>query len=122
VGYVTVPRLRHSHGQANRLFVYDCCPKVLLLLTAVVFVTGVLREVVQPEKTRAILANSILADRRLSVNSTSGIVFTPFCSCSSYRFIGFVSAGIPLGVCFSFLIAGPMVGPVGLELLYGLVG
>jgi hypothetical protein len=41
-------------------------------------------------------------------------VLTPFCSCSSVPlFIGFVSAGIPLGVTFSFLIAGPMVGPVG---------
>jgi uncharacterized membrane protein YraQ (UPF0718 family) len=50
-------------------------------------------------------------------------VLTPFCSCSSVPlFIGFVSAGIPLGVTFSFLIAGPMVGPVGLGLLYGLVG
>ena len=50
-------------------------------------------------------------------------VLTPFCSCSSVPlFIGFVSAGVPLGVTFSFLIAGPMVGPVGLGLLYGLVG
>ena len=50
-------------------------------------------------------------------------MLTPFCSCSSVPlFIGFVSAGIPLGVTFSFLIAGPMVGPVGLGLLYGLVG
>jgi len=50
-------------------------------------------------------------------------VMTPFCSCSSVPlFIGFVSAGIPLGVTFSFLIAGPMVGPVGLGLLLGLVG
>ena len=50
-------------------------------------------------------------------------MLTPFYSCSSVPlFIGFVSAGIPLGVTFSFLIAGPMVGPVGLGLLYGLVG
>ncbi|MFX0547496.1 permease [Roseovarius sp. S1116L3] len=48
---------------------------------------------------------------------------TPFCSCSSVPLlIGFVSAGVPLGVTFSFLIAGPMVGSVGLGPLYGLVG
>lgn len=50
-------------------------------------------------------------------------VLTPLCSCSSVPlFIGFVSAGVPLGVTFSFLIAGPMVSPVDLGLLYGLVG
>ncbi len=50
-------------------------------------------------------------------------MLTPFCSCSSVPlFIGFVSAGVPLGVTFSFLIAGPMVGPVGLGLLLALVG
>ena len=111
---------RQSHRRGHRLFVYDV-PKVLLLLTGIVFVTGVLRSWFSPEKTRAILAgkNQIWGYPLASLLG----VLTPFCSCSSVPlFIGFVSAGIPLGVTFSFLIAGPMVGPVGLGLLYGLVG
>jgi uncharacterized membrane protein YraQ (UPF0718 family) len=116
-----LPVTRDSHsGQAIAFFVYDV-PKVLLLLTLIVFVTGVLRTWFSPEKTRAILAG-----KREVLGYPLGAmlgVLTPFCSCSSVPlFIGFVSAGIPLGVTFSFLIAGPMVGPVGLGLLFGLVG
>ena len=112
---------RHSHaGEAIAFFIYDV-PKVLLLLIGIVFVTGVLRSWFSPEKTRAILAGK----RQVwgyPLAAALGVL-TPFCSCSSVPlFIGFVSAGIPLGVTFSFLIAGPMVGPVGLGLLYGLVG
>ena len=115
------PVARDSHtGEAIAFFAYDV-PKVLLLLTSIVFVTGVLRSWFSPEKTRAILAGK----REIAGYPLAALlgVFTPFCSCSSVPlFIGFVSAGIPLGVTFSFLIAGPMVGPVGLGLLYGLVG
>ncbi len=115
------PVARDSHtGSAIAFFAYDV-PKVLMLLTAIVFVTGVLRSWFSPEKTRAILAGK----RQIWGYPMAALlgVLTPFCSCSSVPlFIGFVSAGIPLGVTFSFLIAGPMVGPVGLGLLYGLVG
>lgn len=115
------PVARDSHtGEAIAFFIYDV-PKVLFLLTGIVFVTGVLRSWFSPEKTRAILAgkNQIWG---YPLAAALGVL-TPFCSCSSVPlFIGFVSAGIPLGVTFSFLIAGPMVGPVGLGLLYGLVG
>lgn len=114
-----VPRDSHT-GEAIAFFAYDV-PKVLLLLTAIVFVTGVLRSWFSPEKTRTILAGK----REILGYPLAALlgVLTPFCSCSSVPlFIGFVSAGIPLGVTFSFLIAGPMVGPVGLGLLYGLVG
>lgn len=115
------PVARDSHtGEAIAFFVYDV-PKVLLLLTGIVFVTGVLRSWFSPEKTRAILAGK----HQIWGYPLAALlgVLTPFCSCSSVPlFIGFVSAGIPLGVTFSFLIAGPMVGPVGLGLLYGLVG
>lgn len=115
------PVARHSHtGEAVAFFLYDV-PKVLLLLTLIVFVTGVLRSWFSPEKTRAILSGK---RQILGYPLAAGLgVLTPFCSCSSVPlFIGFVSAGIPLGVTFSFLIAGPMVGPVGLGLLFGLVG
>jgi len=115
------PVARDSHtGEAIAFFVYDL-PKVLLLLTGIVFVTGVLRSWFSPEKTRAVLAGK----REILGYPLAALlgVLTPFCSCSSVPlFIGFVSAGVPLGVTFSFLIAGPMVGPVGLGLLYGLVG
>lgn len=116
-----LPVERNSHaGQAIAFFVYDV-PKVLLLLTLVVFVTGVLRSWFSPEKTRVILAGR---HHVLGYPLAAALgVLTPFCSCSSVPlFIGFVTAGIPLGVTFSFLIAGPMVGPVGLGLLFGLVG
>ncbi|PKP72236.1 MAG: hypothetical protein CVT83_00930 [Alphaproteobacteria bacterium HGW-Alphaproteobacteria-5] len=115
------PVARDSHtGEAIAFFVYDV-PKVLLLLALIVFVTGVLRSWFSPEKTRAILAGN----REIFGYPMAALlgVLTPFCSCSSVPlFIGFVSAGVPLGVTFAFLIAGPMVGPVGLGLLFGLVG
>lgn len=115
------PVARNSHtGEAIAFFIYDV-PKVLLLLALIVFVTGVLRSWFSPEKTRVILAGN----REIFGYPMAALlgVLTPFCSCSSVPlFIGFVSAGIPLGVTFAFLIAGPMVGPVGLGLLFGLVG
>ena len=116
-----LPVARHGHtGEALAFFFYDV-PKVLLLLTLIVFATGVLRSYFSAEKTRAILAgNREIAGYPLA--AALGVL-TPFCSCSSVPlFIGFVSAGVPLGVTFSFLIAGPMVGPVGLGLLFALVG
>lgn len=107
-------------GEAVAFFIYDT-PKVLLLLTLVVFAMGVVRSFFSPERTR-----KLLVGRREGVANVLaaalGIV-TPFCSCSAVPiFIGFVSAGIPLGVTFSFLISAPMVNEVALGLLFGLVG
>ncbi|QIK39078.1 permease [Caldichromatium japonicum] len=112
---------RATHlGEAVHFFLYDT-PKVLLLLTGIVFLMGVIQTFFAPERTRALLAG-----RRLGVGNAMaaslGIV-TPFCSCSAVPlFIGFVSAGVPLGVTFSFLIAAPMVNEVALALLLGLFG
>lgn len=96
-------------------------PKVMLLLTVVVFVVGVIRSFFSPERTRRILAGrSQFVGNVLAANL--GIV-TPFCSCSAVPlFIGFVTAGIPLGVTFSFLISAPMINEVALVLLFGLFG
>ena len=107
-------------GAAVEFFIYDT-PKVLLLLVLVVFGVGVVRSYFSPERTRALLAGrSLLAGNVLA--ALLGIV-TPFCSCSAVPlFIGFVTAGVPLGVTFSFLIAAPMVNEIALGLLYGLVG
>lgn len=106
--------------EAVRFFVYDA-PKVLMLLALVVFAMGVVRSFFSPERTRALLAG-----RRAGVGNAAAAalgVVTPFCSCSAVPlFIGFVSAGVPLGVTFSFLIAAPMVNEVALGLLFALVG
>lgn len=110
-----------SHAaDAAAFFVYDT-PKVLMLLMLVVFAMGIVRSFFSAERTRALLAG-----RREGVGNVAaaglGIV-TPFCSCSAVPlFIGFVSAGVPLGVTFSFLIAAPMVNEIALGLLFALVG
>ena len=106
--------------EAASFFLYET-PKVLLLLTLVVFFVGILRSYFSPEKTRTILENKPLLLGNI-LASTLGIV-TPFCSCSAVPlFIGFVEAGIPLGVTFSFLIAAPMINEIALVLLFGLFG
>ena len=110
-----------SHlGAAVEFFLYDT-PKVMMLLVLVVFGVGIIRSYFSAERTRALLAGrSLLAGNVLA--ALLGIV-TPFCSCSAVPlFIGFVTAGVPLGVTFSFLIAAPMVNEIALGLLYGLVG
>ncbi|MBI5474440.1 MAG: permease [Ignavibacteriae bacterium] len=101
-------------------FVYEA-PKVLLLLVLVVFLVGIVRSYFSPERTRTILENKPLLLGNVFA-SLLGIV-TPFCSCSAVPlFIGFVEAGIPLGVTFSFLIAAPMINEIAVVLLFGLFG
>lgn len=101
-------------------FIYDT-PKVLMLLALVVFAMGVARSFFSPERTRAILAGK---REGLGNVAAAGLgIFTPFCSCSAVPlFVGFVSAGVPLGVTFSFLIAAPMINEVALGLLFALLG
>ena len=115
------PVEKESHlGKALQFFLYDT-PKVLLLLTGIVFVMGMVNSYFTPERTRALLAHrgSVIANM---MAASLGIV-TPFCSCSAVPlFIGFVQAGVPLGVTFSFLISAPMVNEVALTLLFGLFG
>ena len=116
-----LPVDRASHlGGALQFFLYDT-PKVLLLLTAVVFVMGMVNSYFTPERTRALLAGR--TEGVANVMAASLGVVTPFCSCSAVPlFIGFVQAGVPLGVTFSFLISAPMVNEVALTLLFGLFG
>jgi uncharacterized membrane protein YraQ (UPF0718 family) len=107
-------------GEAVYFFLYEA-PKVLLLLTLVVFVMGVVHSFFSPERTRAMLARQGGTWSNIPA-ATLGIV-TPFCSCSAVPlFIGFLTAGVPLGVTFSFLISAPMVNEVALALLFGLFG
>lgn len=112
---------RGSHlGASVEFFVFEV-PKVLMLLVLVVFGVGVVRTFFTPERTRRLLAG-----RRESVGNVLAALLgtvTPFCSCSAVPlFIGFVTAGVPLGVTFSFLISAPMVNEVALVLLFGMFG
>ncbi|WP_029896316.1 permease [Desulfohalovibrio reitneri] len=110
-----------SHlAEAVRFFLYDT-PKVLLLLVLVVFGVGVLRSYFTQARARRLLAG-----RRESAGNVLAAllgVVTPFCSCSAVPlFMGFMTAGVPLGVTLSFLIAAPMVNEIALVMLYGLLG
>ncbi len=122
--YITYGLLNLDHGSKAgdvlSFFIYDTL-KIFLLLTVIIFAVSVIRSYFPPEKTKKILAHkkefigNILA-------ALLGIV-TPFCSCSAVPlFIGFVEAGVPLGVTFSFLISSPMVNEVAVVLLWGLFG
>ncbi len=112
---------RGTHfAEAVHFFVYDT-PKVLLLLVGIVFLMGVIQTFFSPERTRALLSGKRLGVGNVMAASL-GIV-TPFCSCSAVPlFIGFLSAGVPMGVTFSFLISAPMVNEVALVLLFGMFG
>lgn len=116
-----LPVDRNSHlGGALQFFFYDT-PKVLMLLTGIVFLMGMINSHFTPERTRAMLAGR--SEGMANVMAATLGVFTPFCSCSAVPlFIGFVQAGVPLGVTFSFLISAPMVNEVALTLLLGMFG
>jgi uncharacterized membrane protein YraQ (UPF0718 family) len=106
--------------EALRFFVFEV-PKVLLLLTLIIFLVGIVRSYFSPEKTRKTLEGKSLFTGNIMA-SMLGIV-TPFCSCSAIPlFLGFVEAGIPIGVTFSFLIASPMINEVAVVLLFGMFG
>ncbi len=110
-----------GHLDAALSFLTFEVPKVLMLLALIVFIVGVLQTFFTPEKTRAILAGKRQGVGNVLAASL-GIV-TPFCSCSAVPlFIGFLTAGVPLGVTFSFLVSAPMVNEVALALLYGMFG
>lgn len=105
-------------GEALQFFLYEV-PKILLLLYGIAFLVGVAQSFFPPARTKALLGG-----RRAGVGNVMaaglGIV-TPFCSCSAVPlFIGFLSAGVPLGVTFSFLVSAPMINEVALALLLAL--
>jgi uncharacterized membrane protein YraQ (UPF0718 family) len=107
-------------GQSVVFFVYDV-PKILLLLTAMIFAITVLRTFINPAQTRRWLGGKRLGLGNF-LAALVGVV-TPFCSCSAVPlFIGFVEAGLPLGVTFSYLVAAPLVNEVALVMLFGLFG
>jgi len=106
--------------ESIRFFIFEV-PKVMLLLVLIIFFVGIIRSYFSPEKTRKALEGKPLFIGNIMA-SVLGIV-TPFCSCSAIPlFLGFIEAGIPIGVTFSFLIAAPMINEVALVLLVGLFG
>ena len=105
---------------ALHFFVMDVV-KILVLLSTVIYVMGWLRALLTPEKVRAAMKGRSGPGARLMAVGLGAL--TPFCSCSSIPlFIGFVEAGIPLGVTLSFLIASPMVNQVAVVVLAGVIG
>ena len=110
-----------SHlGSSLHFFLYDV-PKVLTLLIVISFIVGTFQSFLEPERVRSLLAGK----RTFLGNILAAMVgiVTPFCSCSAVPlFIGFLEAGVPLGVTFSYLMAAPMVNEVAVILLWGLFG
>jgi hypothetical protein len=121
IAYTALGLARDSRfGESLAFFLYDV-PKILLLLSGMVFAISIIRTFFSPERTR-----TLLGGKREGVGNIFaamlGIV-TPFCSCSAVPlFIGFVESGIPLGVTFSFLIAAPTINEVAVVMLFGLFG
>ena len=106
--------------EAVRFFIFEF-PKVILLLTLIIFLVGIIRTFFTAERTRKALEGKKTFTGNVMA-ATLGIV-TPFCSCSAIPlFLGFVESGVPLGVTFSFLIAAPMINEVAVILLYGMFG
>lgn len=110
-----------SHlGASLHFFLYDL-PKVLTLLMVISFLVGTVQSFLQPEKVR----HWLVGKRTIGGNILAAVlgIVTPFCSCSAVPlFIGFLEAGIPLGITFSYLISAPMVNEVAVILLWGLFG
>lgn len=119
--YTALSLDKSDHLVSSLAFFLFEAPKVMLLLVIVVFAVGIVRSFFTPERTRQWLAGR----RELAGNvMASGLgIVTPFCTCSAVPlFIGFVEAGVPLGVTFSFLIAAPMINEVALVLLFSTFG
>lgn len=110
-----------SHlGSSVNFFLYDV-PKILLLLSGMIFLITVLQTFINPQRVR-----ELVSGRAEGIGNVVAALFgaiTPFCSCSSVPlFIGFVEAGVPLGITFSFLVTSPIMNEVAFVLLLGLFG
>ena len=107
-------------AEAVNFFVYDII-KIFLLLVVIIFAVSIVRSFLPPKKIRNILShkNTFIGN---ILASLLGII-TPFCTCSAIPlFLGFLEAGVPLGVTFSFLVASPMINEVALVMIFGLFG
>lgn len=117
--WLKLPQEEHF-TKALHFFVYDA-PKILVLLAVAIFVITIIRSYFPPQKTKKFLSHK----QTFLGNILAALIgiMTPFCSCSAVPlFIGFIEAGVPLGVTFSFLISSPMINEVALILLWGMFG
>lgn len=107
-------------GSAVHFFFYDT-GKIMLLIVGLIFLISLARSSIPPERVR-----DLIVGRHIAVGFALAAVFgaiTPFCSCSSVPlFIGFVAAGVPLGVTLTFLIASPLINEIGVVMHAGMVG
>lgn len=107
-------------ADAVNFFILDTL-KIFILLFVIIFIVSFIRTYLPPEKIRLFLARKNKLTGHI-LASLLGII-TPFCSCSAIPlFLGFVEAGVPLGVTFSFLVASPMINEIALVMLFGLFG
>lgn len=107
-------------SEALHFFIYDSI-KIMIFLIVITFLVSLLRSFFPPEKTKKILTHK----NKYVAHVLAGLlgIITPFCSCSAIPlFLGFIEAGVPLGVTFTFLISSPMINEVALILLLGLFG
>ncbi|MEI6603063.1 MAG: permease [Clostridia bacterium] len=105
-----------------QFFFYDTM-KIFLMLIVIIFIVSIIRSFFPPERTKRLLGEGKRRGFLGNIAASLLGVVTPFCSCSAVPvFIGFVEAGVPLGVTFSFLIASPMVNEVAIIMLWGLFG
>ena len=107
-------------GSAVHFLFYDTS-KIMLLIVGLIFVISLARSSVPPERVRGLIVGRPVAVG-FGLAAVLGAI-TPFCSCSSVPlFIGFVAAGVPLGVTLTFLITSPLINEVGVVMLAGMVG
>ncbi|MFA5411364.1 MAG: permease [Candidatus Omnitrophota bacterium] len=107
-------------GEAVNFFVYDTL-KIFLMLAAIIFIVAIIRSFLSPEK----IKNTLSHKNTYLGNLLAGLfgIITPFCTCSAIPlFLGFLEAGVPLGVTFSFLVSSPMINEVALIMLWGMFG
>lgn len=107
-------------GGAINFFIYDMV-KILFMLAIIIYAIAIIRSFLPPEKIKTMLTGK----NRYLGNVLAALfgIITPFCSCSAVPlFIGFVEAGVPLGVTFSFLVSSPMINEIALGLLWTYFG
>ena len=107
-------------NDAVNFFVYDTI-KIFILLAVIIFAVSIIRSFLPPEKIKKVLSHNNRFTGHVLAAALG--IFTPFCTCSAIPlFLGFVEAGVPLGVTFTFLVASPMINEVALIMLLGMFG
>jgi uncharacterized membrane protein YraQ (UPF0718 family) len=121
ITYTVLNLVKDSNlASALNFFIYDSI-KVTLLLIVIVFIVGLVRTFITPQKVKKIIGKNKEGFGNV-LAALLGIP-TPFCSCSAVPlFIGFVESGIPLGITFSFLIASPLINEVAIAMLFAMFG